>query len=130
AHLPTHHLPASDNTEEPVIYDIYGEDEDDDNYPTTSPLEDDRFHLLNPQLSPASDAASPSAQPQPQSGEINHPPHNHQLKQVTSGADPSSPQPLQPHKKHVQLCPTCQRPREHHRPTCPACGTHFEEGLV
>ena len=30
-------------------------------------------------------------------------------------------------KKRVELCPTCQKPREHKRPTCPACGTHFEE---
>ncbi len=28
--------------------------------------------------------------------------------------------------KHVELCPTCQKPREGRRPSCPACGTHFD----
>ena len=44
----------------------------------------------------------------------------------------SSPSPFgtSPGPDKVELCPTCQRPRSHNRPSCPACGTPFEQGSV
>ena len=36
----------------------------------------------------------------------------------------------QANHKHVELCSNCQRPREHNRPTCATCGTHFESAAV
>lgn len=119
-HDPNH---ADEQGEFGFITDIYA-DEECDTETSLSPLEDGLIHQLG---EPAAEAHTHSLTPL-ETGGSPLPQASHQLKQVDYGnPEHGSPAPVQAHKKREQLCPTCQKPREHRRPVCPACGTHFED---
>jgi hypothetical protein len=110
-----------------VIFDIYGEEEDDENAVHLSPLDDGLFHAVG------SDAASAAGGVTAQSDSLHagslHE-SSHHLKPVDYGDSEGGLAHHGGAAKRVQLCPNCQNPREHNRPTCPTCGTHFDEGFV
>ena len=104
-----------------MVYDLYGED-DTENESSISPLADGFYHDLH--ASGNSSSAAPEAH---SSGtESAHEPAAHQLKSANYGLGDQLSVPVEHHKKQVQLCSNCQRPREHNRPKCPRCGTQFD----
>ncbi len=114
---------SSDGDDAGVVFDIYGDGEETES--TVSPFDDGFYHNIDGSPHEAASAAgSPAASPV-DSGDS----HSSHLKQVTYGASEAPAAAggnVSGHKK-VQLCLNCQRPREHNRPVCPTCGTHFEE---
>jgi len=123
---------ADSETDGGVIYDIYGEEDDDENAVHLSPLDDGLFHAVGDAAAPGLSALSSKSE------------GNGQSEDHGSGASHESAHHLKPvdygdsegglahdgaaAAKRQQLCPNCQNPREHNRPTCPTCGTHFDEG--
>jgi hypothetical protein len=109
-----------------VIYDIYDAEEEDGEESKLSPISDGLFHTVGTAPAPAAVSQAAVLLEEAETGE-----HSHHLSPVNYGKSQSEEnQPAREHKKHVQLCATCQREREHNRPTCPACGTHYDTEVI
>jgi hypothetical protein len=112
---------ANTSDDESVIYDLYGEEEAE-NESSISPLADGFYHDIHT----GEDSSSAAPEAHSSGTEPAHASSAHQLKSANSGLGDELSLPIEHHKKQVQLCSNCQRPREHNRPKCPTCGTHFD----
>lgn len=116
------HRPADSADDGGVVFDIYGEDEDEetDSAMALSPIKDGFFHDVHA-AEPAKDQAGSTAVPDAENT------REHSSQQLRAAMDEEFSIPIDHHKKRIQVCSNCQRPREHHRPKCPTCGTLFED---